>query len=69
MCEMGWRKPKSTLLPTQGIVNLPGLHIGMVLEELALDDALSYTQQWQSNLAEVMAWAIEPPTFRLGVQL
>ena len=37
-------KPKPTLLLTQGIFNLPH-HIGMVLEELTFDDAVSYTQQ------------------------
>ena len=35
-------KTKPTLLPTQGIFNL---HIGMVLEELAFDDDVSYTQR------------------------
>ena len=40
--DMRWRKTEPTLLPTQGIVNLPH-HIGMVLEELAFDDAVSYT--------------------------
>ena len=62
------RKSEPTLLPTQGIFNLPH-HIDMVWEQLAFDDAVSYTQRWKSKLAEVMAWVIEPPTFRLGVWL
>ena len=40
MYEM--RKPKPTLLPTQGIFSLPH-HIGMVGEELTFDDIVSYT--------------------------
>ena len=44
MYEMRKRKPESTLLSTQGIFNLPH-HIGIVWEELAFDDALSYTQR------------------------
>ena len=41
MYEMRSRKPECTLLHTQGILNL--LHrIGMVCEELAFDDAVSY---------------------------
>ena len=36
-------KPKSTLLTTWGIFNLPH-HIDMVWEELAFDDTISYTQ-------------------------
>ena len=38
------RMPEPALLQTQGIFNLPH-HIGMVGEELAFDDAVSYTQQ------------------------
>ena len=38
------RKPEPTLLPAPGIVNLPH-HIDMVWVELAIDDAVSYTQQ------------------------
>ena len=46
MYEMRRRKPKPTLLPTQEIFNL--LHnIGMVWEELAFGDAVSYI--WQGN--------------------
>ena len=44
MDEMRRRKPVSTLLPTQGILNLPH-HIGLICEELASDDAVSYTQR------------------------
>ena len=32
----------------------------MASEELVFDDIVSYTQQWKSKLAEVMAWGIEP---------
>ena len=35
------KKPEPTFLPTQVIVNLPH-HLGMVQEEVALDDAVSY---------------------------
>ena len=42
--EMHRRKPEPTLFLTQGIFNLPH-HIGIVLEELAFDDAVGYTQQ------------------------
>ena len=59
------RKPEHTILLTQGIFILPH-HINMV-EQLAFDDAVSYTQRWKSKLAEVMAWGIELPIFRLGV--
>ena len=48
MYEMSRRKPKPTLLLTQGIFNLPR-HIGMVCEEVAFDDAISYTQ-WGNGL-------------------
>ena len=44
MYETGRRKAETTLLLTQGIYNLPH-HIGMVREELAFDDAVSYTLQ------------------------
>ena len=57
MHEMRRRKPEHSLLPTQGIFNLPH-HIGIVREELAFDDAVSYTQWWISKLAEVMAWGL-----------
>ena len=45
MCdyEMRRRKPKHTLLPIQGIFNLPH-HIVMAWEELAFDDVVSYAQ-------------------------
>ena len=42
MYEMRRRKPERTFLLTQGIFNLPH-HIAMVGEELAFDDAVSYT--------------------------
>ena len=42
--KMRRRKPGPTLLPTQGIFNLPH-HVGMVWEQLAFDDAVSYTQR------------------------
>ena len=60
------RKPKPILLLTEWIFNRPH-HLAMLQEELAFDDAVSYTQQWTSKLAEVVAWGMEPPTFRLGV--
>ena len=43
MYEM--RRPVPTLLPTQGIFNLPH-HIGMVCEELAFDDDDVSCTQW-----------------------
>ena len=43
MFEMRKRKLEDTLLPTQGIFNLPH-DIGMVCEELAFDDTVSYSQ-------------------------
>ena len=42
--EMRRRQPKPTLLPTQGIFNIPH-HIDMASEELAFNDAVGYTQQ------------------------
>ena len=48
MYEMGRRKPEPTHLPKQGIFKIPH-HIGMVREELAFDDAISYTQ-WGNGL-------------------
>ena len=43
MCEMRRRMPEPTLLPTMGIFNRQH-QMGMVREELAFDDAVSYTQ-------------------------
>ena len=63
MPEMRRRKPEPTLLQTKDIPQ----HIGLVREELAFDDAVIHTQQSKPKWAEVMAWKIEPPTFRLGV--
>ena len=37
-------KARAYTFTTQGIFNLPH-HIGMVWQELAFDDAVSYTQQ------------------------
>ena len=45
------RNPEPTLLLTQGIFNIP-YHIDVVWEQLAFDDAVSYTHQWKSKLAE-----------------
>ena len=53
MYEMRKGKPESTLLLTPIIINLPH-HVGVVLEELGFDDAVSYTQQWKSKLSEVI---------------
>ena len=44
MYEMGRRKSEATLLQTQGIFNLPHV-IGMVWEEPAFQDTVSYTQR------------------------
>ena len=44
MYEMRNRKPEPTLLLTQGMFSLTH-SIGMVWEELAVDDAVSYTQR------------------------
>ena len=68
MYTMRRRMHDPTPLLTQGTFNLPH-HIGMVWEELAFDDPVSYTQQWQSKLAEVMTWGIKPPTFRLRLRM
>ena len=45
-------KPEATLLPIQGIFNLP-LHIDMVWKQLAFDDAVSYAQQWKIQIGRV----------------
>ena len=42
MYEMSRRKPEPTHLPTQAIFNLEH-NIGMIWENLAFDDAVSYT--------------------------
>ena len=47
MYKMRRRKPGPTLLLTQVIFNLPQYDIGMVWEELAFDDAVSYA--WREN--------------------
>ena len=58
MYEMRRRKPKTTLLLTQGIFNLLD-HIHMVWEELAIDDAVSYKlytmKKWIATQLNVMA--------------
>ena len=41
MYEMRRRKPKPTLSLTKGIFNIQH-HIGMILEELTFEDAVSY---------------------------
>ena len=51
------RKPEPTLLPTQGIFTSPH-HIGMVWEELAFNDAGSYTQR---NVIVVTAFIVLSP--------
>ena len=72
MYEMRARKFEPTLLTMQGIfnpthhlyiwcvgLNIPHhIFIYMVWEELAFDDAVSYTHWWKSKLAEVMAWEL-----------
>ena len=45
-----------TLLPTQGIFNLP-YHIGIVWEELAFDDALSYIQSKEMDCSTVKCYS------------
>ena len=62
------RKSEPTVLLTRGIFNLPH-HIDVVWEQLAFDDAFSYTQRWKSKLAEVMASGIELLNFKLGIRL
>ena len=42
------RNPKPIFILTQWIFNLPH-HIGMALEEVASDDAVSYTRRHQRN--------------------
>ena len=46
------RKLEPTLIPTQGIFNIPH-YVDMVWEQLAFDCAVSYAQQWKIKLAEV----------------
>ena len=48
MYEIRRRKPEPTFLLTHGIINLPH-YTGRVREELAFDDAISYTQ-WANGL-------------------
>ena len=62
------RKPEPTPLPIQGIFKPATSHRqGMRATGLWWRRKL-YTAM-ESKLAEVMAWGIEPPTFRLGVWL
>ena len=49
------RKPHPTFLPTKAIFNLP-YHIGMVWEELAIDDTVSDTQ-WRNRYSTVKCYA------------
>ena len=51
MHEVRRRKPKTTLLPT---LTSHHIDLDMVSQELAFNDALSYTLQWKSKLVEVM---------------
>ena len=71
MYEMRSRKPEPTLLRTQRIFNLPH-HIGMVREELAFNDAVSYAQ-WvvapQSELRLGSHWFSSSRVSNLGIQL
>ena len=48
MYELRRKESEPALLLTQGIFKLPH-HIGMVSEELAFDDTVSYTQ-WRNGL-------------------
>ena len=68
MLKMRPRKPKSTLLPSQGILNLPH-HIGMVWEELTFDDAVSYIHtaaKWIAAQLNVIAMTgIRTPVSRV----
>ena len=57
MSEKTRRKPAPILSPTQGIFNLPH-HIVMVWEELAFDDAVSYTQWWKWISAQLKVMAV-----------
>ena len=57
MYEMRRRKPEPTLLPTQGIFTIPH-HIGMVWEELAFGDTVSYTQWGNGVNAQLNVIAI-----------
>ena len=66
MREIRRGKTEHTVCPTPWFFNLSP-HIGMISEELAFADAGSYTEQWKSKFAEVMAWQIKPPNFRLAV--
>ena len=49
--EMRRRKPEPTLFPTQGIFNVPH-HVGMVWEERAFDDAVSYIHSGEMGQME-----------------
>ena len=55
--EIRWRKREPTPLMTQEIFNLPH-HIGMVWEELAFDDAVSYTQRGEWIAAQLNVIAV-----------
>ena len=56
------RKPEPTPLLTQGIFHLPH-HIGMVWEELAFDNTVSYTQRGNEKPAK---WKVIPG-FRIAI--
>ena len=58
------RKPEATLLLTQGTFNFPH-HIGIIWEELAFDNAVSYIQQGNGHQYSALnKWAISPPGFK-----
>ena len=71
MFDMTRRKPETTLSQTWGNFILPR-HIGMVWEELALDDAVSY-RQWVNGLTaaqlNVIGMVLEDLVERNGEQL
>ena len=57
MHEMRRKKSEPRLLLTQGIFNLPH-HIGKVGEDLAFDEAVSYTQWGNWIAAQLNAMAV-----------
>ena len=57
MYELRRRNPEPTLLQTQGIFNLAH-QIGMVQEELAFDDSISYTRRGKWIAAQLNAIAV-----------
>ena len=51
MFEIRTRKPERTLLPTEGIFNLPH-HVGLVWEELAFDDTVIHSREMDCSIAK-----------------